>query len=220
MKLSKETIAILKNYSSISSNLVINAGSEMKTKSAQNTIFANATTSDVFPIEFGIYDLNEFLGVLTLFNNPELEFEEKFVKISDGDTSIKYFAADKSVLSYPLKEVILSVANISFKLSADTLGLIMKTSSVLRVPDVSFVGSDGEIKLIVSDKKNETSNAFEVKIGVTDLKFCINLKVEMMKFIHTDYLVEIATKQRVSKFSAIGTDINYFVGIESSSTFE
>lgn len=218
MKLSKETISILKNYSSISSNLVINAGSELKTKSAQNTIFANATISDVFPIEFGIYDLNEFLGVLTLFNNPELEFEEKFVKISDGDTSIKYFAADKSVLSYPVKDVTLPSADVSFKLSADTLGLIMKTSSVLRVPDVSFVGSDGELKLIVSDKKNATSNAFEVKIGESNLDFCINLKVDMMKFIHTDYMVEISTK-RISKFTAIGTDINYFIGIETSSKF-
>jgi hypothetical protein len=218
MKLSKETIAILKNYSSISSNLVINAGSELKTKSAQNTIFANATISDIFPSEFGIYDLNEFLGVLTLFNSPELEFEDKFVKISDGDTSIKYFAADKSVLSYPVKDGILPSADVSFKLTADTLGLIMKTSSVLRVPDVSFVGSDGELKLIVSDRKNATSNAFEVKIGETNLDFCINLKVEMMKFIHTDYMVEISTK-RISKFTAIGTDINYFIGIETNSTF-
>lgn len=218
MKLSKETIAILKNFSTISSNLVINAGSELKTKSAQNTIVAFATISDVFPIEFGIYDLNEFLGVLTLFNNPELEFEDKFVKISDGDTSIRYFAADKSVLSYPLKEVTLPSADVSFKITADTLALIMKTSSVLRVPDVSFVGYDGELKLIVSDKKNATSNAFQVKIGETDLTFCINLKVEMMKFIHTDYMVEISTK-RISKFSAVGTDINYFVGIETNSTF-
>ena len=218
MKLSKETVAISKNFSTISSNLVINAGSELKTKSAQNTIVAFATISDVFPIEFGIYDLNEFLGVLTLFNNPELEFEDKFVKISDGDTSIKYFAADKSVLSYPQKEVTLPSADVSFKITADTLALIMKTSSVLRVPDVSFVGYDGELKLIVSDKKNATSNAFQVKIGETDLTFCINLKVEMMKFIHTDYMVEISTK-RISKFTAIGTDINYFVGIETNSTF-
>lgn len=219
MKLSKETIAILKNYSTISSNLVINAGTELKTKSTQNTILAKAVITDVFPIEFGIYDLNEFLNVLSLYTNPDLEFSDKFVRISDGDTSVKYFAADKSVLSYPLKDVTLARTAVSFKLSADTLGLIMKTSSVLKVPDVSFVGSDEELKLIVSDKKNATSNAFEVKIGDTDLTFCINLKVEMMKFIHTDYMVEISTN-RISKFSAIGTDLNYFIGIETNSTFE
>lgn len=218
MKLSKETVAILKNYSQINTNLVIDAGSELKTTTTQKTILAKATITDVFPIEFGIYDLNEFLGVLTLFNNPELEFEEQFVKISDGDTSIKYYAADKTVLTYPKRDVALPTIDVSFKLSADMLSLINKTSSVLRAPDVSFVGADGEIKLIVSDKKNPTSNAFEVKIGETDLTFQINIKIEMLKFIHTDYNVEFATT-KVAKFSSITSNLNYWIGVEADSTF-
>ncbi len=218
MKLSKETITILKNYSQISSNLLLTEGSVIKTKSPQNTILSTAVVNDIFPQEFGIYDLNEFLGVLTLFNDPELQFSEKFVRISEGSTSIKYFSADKSVLAYPQKDVVFPEADIAFKLSAETLSLIFKTSSVLKVPDVSFIGADGELKLFVSDKKNLTSNAFEVKIGDTDLDFKINFKIDMMKFIPTDYDVEISS-MKISKFSACKSDLVYWIGIEQDSTF-
>lgn len=219
MNLSKETISVLKNYSSISSNLLITAGNVLKTKSVQNTILSSVSVKEDFPLDFGIYDLNEFLGVLTLFSNPDLDFNDKYVTIKEGETSIKYFAADPSVLSYPQKEISFPTADVSFKLSAETLSLISKTASVLRVPDVTFSGANGELKMLVADKKNATSNAFEVKIGKTDLTFNIDLKIEMMKFIPTDYDVEISSK-RISKFTAVGSDLNYFIGVESSSTFE
>jgi hypothetical protein len=219
MKLSKETIAILKNYSSISPNILFREGSVLKTRSVQNTILSSTTVPDVFPSEFGIYDLNEFLGVLSLFPSPDLEFADKFVRISDGATSIKYFSADPSVLSVPNKDVIFPAADIEFKLSSDTLAMINKTASVLRAPDVAFVGTDGALKLIVSDKKNNSSNAFEVNIGVTDLTFHINFKVEMFKFIQADYTVAISSK-RISRFAADGSDLIYYVGVESDSTFE
>ena len=219
MNLSKETISVLKNYSSISSNLLITAGNVLKTKSVQNTILSSVSVKEDFPLDFGIYDLNEFLGVLTLFSNPDLDFNDKYVTIKEGETSIKYFAADPSVLSYPQKEISFPTADVSFKLSAETLSLISKTASVLRVPDVTFSGANGELKMLVADKKNATSNAFEVKIGKTDSTFNIDLKIEMMKFIPTDYDVEISSK-RISKFTAVGSDLNYFIGVESSSTFE
>ena len=219
MNLSKETINILKNYSTISPNILIKEGSVLKTKSVQNTIFSSVTLHDAFPLDFGIYDLTEFLGVLTLFNNPDLEFNDKFVRISEGSTSIKYFSADPVVLKYPMQDVIFPSADVSFLLSAETLSLISKTASVLRVPDISFVGSDDILKLIVTDKKNPTSNAFEVKIGDTESSFHINFKIEMMKFINSDYQVEISSK-KIAKFTASNSDLQYFVGVESDSTFE
>ena len=219
MNLSKETINILKNYSTISPNILIKEGSVLKTKSVQNTIFSSVTLHDAFPLDFGIYDLTEFLGVLTLFNNPDLEFNDKFVRISEGSTSIKYFSADPVVLKYPMQDVIFPSADVSFLLSAETLSLISKTASVLRVPDISFVGSDDILNLIVTDKKNPTSNAFEVKIGETDSSFHINFKIEMMKFINSDYQVEISSK-KIAKFTASNSDLQYFVGVESDSTFE
>jgi hypothetical protein len=191
----------------------------LKTKSIPSTILSSVTVKETFPLEFGIYDLNEFLSALSLFQNPDLEFTDKFVNITEGSTSIKYFAADPTVLSYPQKAISFPSSDITFNLTAETLGLINKTSSVLRVQDVSFVGSDGVLKLIVADKKNATSNAFEVNIGETDRSFKINFKIEMMKFIHSDYVVDISSK-RISRFTAAGSDLTYFIGTESDSTFE
>lgn len=219
MKLTKEAVTILKNYSSISPNILITPGSVLKTRTVQNTILSSTTVPDVFPSEFGIYDLNEFLGVLSLFPNPDLSFSEKFVTISEGERSIKYFSADPAVLSVPKKDVVFPASDISFKLSSDTLSMILKTASVLRAPDISFVGFDGKLKLVVADKKNDTSNAFEVNVGNTGFTFCINFKVEMFKFIQTDYTVEISSK-RIAKFTDESSDLVYFVGVESDSTFE
>lgn len=219
MNLSKETVAILKNYSSISQNILFTPGSVLKTRSVQNTILSSVTVPDVFPIEFGIYDLNEFLGVLSLFQNPDVDFTEKYVRLSEGDTSIKVFGAAASLLSVPKKDINFPEVDIEFKLSAETLAMINKTASVLRAPDVSFVGSDGKLTLVVSDKKNDTSNSFNVKIGSTESTFCINIKVEMLKFLQADYTVAISSK-RISRFSADGSDLVYYVGVESDSVFE
>lgn len=222
MKLSKTTLASLKNFSSINSNLLITEGSALKTRSIQNTIFATVSIPDVFPVEFGIYDLNEFLAVLSLFNDPELEFidDGKSVKIYEGANSIKYFAADKSVLSYPSKNINFPEAEVSFEVTADTLALINKTASVLRVPDISFVGADGKLSLIVSDKKIDTSNVFNVVVGETEFTFKINIKVEMLKFVQTDYKVEVSSK-KIAKFTTTekDSDLTYCIGIESDSVF-
>ena len=221
MKLSKPPLLALKNFASINSNLLLVPGSVLKTRSAPNTIFATVTIPDNFPVEFGIYELSEFLGVLSLFNDPELEFSQdgKFVKIFEGANSIKYYSADKNVLNFPTKDIIFPNPEISFNISSDTLALIHKTSSVLRVPDITFVGEGGKLSLVVLDKKVPTSNEFEVAIGETEFNFKINIKVEMLKFIQTDYKVEVSSK-KVAKFTDVNSDLEYFIGVESDSTFE
>jgi hypothetical protein len=218
MIITKPTLAILKNFASISPNLLIAPGSIIKTKSIQNTIYAAATVIDSFPSEFGIYDLPEFLSVISIFNNPDLEFNDTFVRITEGRTSIKYFSADKSVLTYPQKEIEFPEADISFTLSSDTLASINKTASILRVPDISFVGEDNKLKLVVSDKKNSTSNAFELDMGETDKEFVIKFKVDMFKFMPHTYTVDVSPR-KVARFTAKEQNLLYFVGIESDSTF-
>ena len=218
MKLSKETLNVLKNYSTISPNILLTPGNVLKTRTTANTLLSVATVQDTFEQEFGIYDLPEFLSVLSLFQNPELEFHEKFVKIFENKNSIKYYAADASVLEVPKKDINFPDAEISILLTAENLAQISKTASVLRSNDVSFVGSNGELKLIVSDKKNDTANSFEVKIGDTDLEFQVNFLVDILKFIPGEYQIDISTK-RISRFKSTTSDLVYFVGIEQDSIF-
>jgi hypothetical protein len=218
MKLSKDTITILKNYASINSNLLITPGNILKTRTLANTLMSSATVPDTFPQEFGIYDLTEFLSVMALFQSPELEFNEKFVKISEGKNSIKYYSADSSVLEVPKKDINFPETDIELLLTAEHLSLITKTASVLRSSDVSFIGVDGELKLFIGDKKNDTANSFEVAIGNTDLEFQVNFKVDILKFIPGEYQVSISSK-RVSRFASTSSDLKYFVGIEQDSIF-
>lgn len=218
MKLSKDTITILKNYASINSNLLITPGNVLKTRTLANTLMSTATVPDTFPQEFGIYDLTEFLSVLSLFQNPELEFNGKFVKIYEGKNQVKYYSADSAVLEVPKKDINFPEVDIGLLLTAEHLALITKTASVLKSSDVSFIGSDGDLKLVISDKKNDTANSFEVVIGSTELEFQVNFKVDILKFIPGEYHVSISSK-RVSRFASTSSDLVYFVGIEVDSTF-
>lgn len=218
MKLSKETLNLFKNFAGINSNLLLKAGSKISTISAQKNVMASGSINESIPSEFGIYDLNEFLGALSLFEDPELDFNSKFVTIKEGGNSIKYFAADASVLTVPQKEITFPEAEISFRFSAATLALIARTASVLRAPDLSIVGDGSKIIAVVGDKKNQTANSYEVDLGTTDKSFKVNLKVENLKMLPGDYNVAISSK-RISRFQGNG-DLVYYVAIESDSTFD
>lgn len=173
--------------------------------------------SETFPQEFGIYDLNEFLGALTLFNDPEITFDEKFVSITEGNNTIKYFGADASVLTAPSKELKVPPADVEFTLSADQVNLIMKTSGVLRAQDVTISGNGSKIKVVVGDKKNVTSNSYEMVVGNTDAKFVAHMKVDNLKFIPGDYKVELSSR-KIARFSS--NFVEYVVSLEADSQFE
>jgi hypothetical protein len=218
MKLSKETHNLLKNFAGINSNLLLKSGSKISTISSQKNVMASGSITEAIPSEFGIYDLNEFLGALSLFEDPELDFKDKFVTIKEAGNSIKYFAAEASVLTVPQKEITFPDPEIAFTLTASTLALIQKTASVLRAPDLSIVGNGSKIIAVVGDKKNATANSYEVDLGTTDKSFKVNLKVENLKMLPGEYNVSISSK-RISRFQGTG-DLVYFVAVESDSSFD
>lgn len=218
MKLSKETVALIKNFAGINSNLLLKQGNKLATISAQKNVMADATTTETFP-DFAIYDLNEFLGAMSLFEDPELDFQDKYVSISQGNMKIKFFAADASVLVAPQKAITFPEAEINFNLSASMLNMIHKTASVLRAADVSIVGDGTKVTAIVGDKKNASGNSFSEPVGESDKTFKVNLKVENLKMLPGDYQVSISSK-KISRFKAPNTDLVYYVAVEADSTFE
>jgi hypothetical protein len=218
MQLSKETLAVLKNFASINDNILLKPGSKLATISAQKNIMASMTVGESFEQEFGIYNLNEFLGALSLFGEPELEFNDKFVLLSEGRNSIKFFAADPSVLVVPTKEINFPSADVEFTLSQEDLNVVLRTASILRAPDVAIDGNGSRLSVIVSDKKNETSNKSVIDIGETEGNFRVNLKVENLKLIPGEYNVSLSSK-RISRFSSTSSDLVYYVAIEADSSF-
>lgn len=219
MKISRETLNVFKNYASINTNLLLNPGNKLATISSQKNIMSDVTVTETFPVEFGIYDLNEFLGVMTLFNDPELDFSEKHVIISEVGSKIKYFAAESSVLTVPpAKPIQFPDPEINFTLTTHMLAMIQKTASVLHCADMSVTGDGSEMSILVGDKKNVTGNTYSTIVGSTDSIFKINFKAENLKMLAGDYEVDISSK-KISRFQSTSSDLKYYIAVEADSEF-
>jgi hypothetical protein len=219
MKISKETLAVLKALGVINSNLLIKPGSTLNTISQQKNVMASIAVEEDFPSEFAIYDMSEFLAVLSLFADPDVEFSEKYVKISEGTSSITYYAADASILVVPQKEIKFPASDVDFVLPAATLAMALKTAGVLRSSDLSIVGNGKEINIVVADLKTSTANSFKINVGTTDETFNANLKVDNLKLIPGEYNVSLSSK-KISKFKHTEKDATFFIALEASSSFE
>jgi len=218
MKLSTETISVLKNFSTINANLMVKAGSSLSTMSAMKNIIAKADVAEEFTTPFAIYDLNEFLSALSLFGKPDLEFDNKFVTITEEGTSksLKYWFSDPSVVTTPSKEISMPSTELTFPLSSDTLNEITKAAAVIGVPDMALAGG----KLMVTDKKNKTANAYETSLDVGDVSadYKFWFKVENLKLIPGSYDVEVSSK-KISHFTHTKLGVQYWIALEPESSY-
>ena len=220
MKLTDSTLAVLKNFAGINNSILVKKGNQLRTISVAKNILAEAEIPEDFPRDVAIYDLNQFLNGLSLHQDPDLDFsEETYLTISEGRRKVKYFFADPQVIiAPPEKEISLPSQDACFQLESVTLEKMLKAAAVYQLPDLSAVGKDGEIKLVVRDKKNDTSNEFAVNVGETDKDFSFNFKVENIRIIPGSYDVVVSSKL-LSKFSNSKLNLTYFIALEPDSTF-
>ncbi len=220
MKLSDKTISVLKNFSSINQSILFKEGNKLRTISVMKNILAEATVSEDFSKDFGIYDLNQFLNGLSLHSSPELDFaNDGYVVIREGRSRSKYFFADPNVIvTPPDKAITLPSEDVCFELSTDQLDKLLKAAAVYQLPDISAVGEAGVIKLVVRDKKNDTSNNHEIVVGETDSEFVFNFKVENIKVLPGTYEVVVSQKL-LSRFTSKNHDLTYYIALEPDSTF-
>ena len=220
MKLSESTVNLLKNFSSINQSILFKEGTKLRTISVMKNILVEANVSEEFPRDFGIYDLNQFLNGLSLHVNAELNFDnQEYVLIKEGRMRSKYFFADPSVIvAPPEKEITLPSEDVKFELTSQQLEKLKKASSVYQLPDVSVIGEAGVIKLVARDKKNDTSNNFEIVVGDTEDEFTFNFKEENLKIVPGNYDVTVSSKL-LSKFTNQNIDVVYYIALEPDSTF-
>jgi len=220
MKLSESTVNLLKNFSSINQSILFKEGTKLRTISVMKNILVEANVSEEFPRDFGIYDLNQFLNGLSLHVNAELNFDnQEYVLIKEGRMRSKYFFADPSVIvAPPEKEITLPSEDVKFELTSQQLEKLKKASSVYQLPDVSVIGEAGVIKLVARDKKNDTSNNFEIVVGETEDEFIFNFKEENLKIVPGNYDVTVSSKL-LSKFVNQNIDVVYYIALEPDSTF-
>ena len=221
MKLSESTLSVLKNFSSINQSILFKTGNKLRTISVMKNIMAEATITEELPKDFGIYDLGQFLNGMGLHQSPELDFtNDTYVVIKEGRMRSKYFFADPQVIvTPPDKPLNLPSEDVTFELSTDQLDKLLKAAAIYQLPDLSVVGENGAVKLLVRDKKNDTSNSFAIAVGETDSTFNFNFKVENIKILPGTYNIVVSQKL-LSRFTAKNYDLTYYIALEPDSTFE
>ena len=217
MNLSARTMQILKNFSLVNESMMFKKGNKLITMSPMKEMMALATIQETIPRDFGIFNLNKFLGTISLFEQPELQFESKFIRIQNGKQSANYFYTDESMIEQPnSKQIVLPDPVISFELSSQVYSTVQKALHVLQLPNIAFIGDGSTIKVAaVEEEKKSASNIFHVEVGETQYEFKAIIKSELMKLLPENYSVTISSKGLAS-FK--GSDIQYWIAVDGKNS--
>ena len=221
MKISDNTIGILRNFSDINANILFKPGKTLSTMSTMKNIMAQADVEEEFESEFGVYDLPEFLRAIDSFQQPVLKFNGTAnLKIQDEKSTLsaRYAFADKSTLRYPSKQISMPDKTVTFSLKNSDYESVKKLYTNLSLPDIAFKGENGKIKLVALDKKNSNSNESSIVVGESDLEFTAYIKAENMKIIPGDYDVALS-KAKIAHFINKKVKVQYWIALEADSTF-
>lgn len=221
MKLSDNTLTLLKNFAGINQSILVKKGNKLRTISIAKNILAEAEITEEFPREFAVYDLNQFLNGLSLHQDPDLDFtEDSYITIREGKRRVKYFYADPNVIiSPPEKEIKLPSEDVCFQLETGSLEKLVKAAAVYQLPDISAIGDAGVIRLVVRDKKNDTSNEYSIVVGETDEQFTFNFKVENISKIVSGAYNVVVSRKLLSQFTNTKHNLSYWIALEPDSTF-
>ena len=216
MKLSENTVNVLKNFASINSGVVLKKGKKQKTISPEKSILVEATLEDELPVDFGIYDLNQFLGNAVTLNSPDMKFSDESVVMDDGSFQLNYYSCSQNlIVSPPDNELVMDKADVEFELSREATKKLLQLAALNNLPNLSVIGKNGDIKLQVHEKSNDTSNFAATKIGDNSSgeDFVATFKTENLKLIPDDYQVKISLKGFAIFTNKSGT-LKYFIALE------
>jgi hypothetical protein len=217
MKFSARTTQVLRNFSSINPSIQFNKGTTLRTISPNKTMMAKAKLADNIEGDFAIYDLSRLLGVTSMFQDPTFKLEERKVRIESEGRTVSYTYADPSTIVVPPnKDINIDSFDVEFDLTQENLAEIMKAIGILGLPELAVVGEDGNILLRAMDTKNPSSDKYDITVGETDKEFVAVFKTDNLKLLSDNYKVGISSKS-IAHFES--TDIEYWVSIESNSTF-
>ena len=222
MKVSEKTINLLRNYANINQSIEFREGKILKTVSPLNTILASVEVEEEFPRTFPIYELNRFLGTLALFQNPELDFTDNGVIISDDNhkATYRYCGSSSMFQTPPEKNITFPDAEVSFELSQDQFKKTVNAANTLGLPEIVVEGNASEIFLVVNDTANVSSDVFSTPVGKTNEIFRMIFKSENLnKIMEGAYNVSLSSK-RISHFRREGDSLQYWIALEQNSTFD
>ena len=217
MKFSNETLSVLKSFTAINKSIQMKPGNILKTITPEKTLIAIAEIPDEIPSEACVYDLSRFLSILGLYNDPDVEFGDKYFTISEGKRRTKYVYADISMIhTPPEKDINIPSEDVVVSVTESDLSSVLKAAGVLQFTEIAFVGENGKCTLKAIDSANDNTDDFGFEIGETDDEFKVIIKTDNLKLMPMDYEVTICSKG-ISEFK--GDNVTYFVAIDSKSTY-
>jgi hypothetical protein len=217
MQISNQTMEILKNFATVNPSIAFKAGNKIRTVSEQKNILAEATVVEDFPKDFAIYELNQFLGLVSLFENGDMEFGDKRVTLTEGTTKSQYTYTDQSMVTTPPeKNIDLPSEEVTFSMPKDVFARVQNAANQLQLPEIVVRGDGETVKLVATDVKNPTSNEFAVNVGEDTHTFNFVFKTENFKMIAGDYTVTISAKG-ISHFK--GDVAQYWIATEAGSKY-
>lgn len=222
LKLTTQTLDVLKNFATINSNIIIKAGSNLATIAEAKNVMATATVTEVFPSSFGVYDLNEFLSALSLVDDPTLNFTDDSVLISDQSSTIKYRFANQAILTSPVKAISMPSVALTINISAGMLQKIRKGAGALGHTVLAIEGENGKISAVIRDSKDSSAHTYTVVLDEhNSLKtaFSFQFLIANLKLLSGDYVVSISSKL-ISQWKHVTADITYYIALEKTSTIK
>lgn len=219
MKLSENTLNILKSFHTINQSILIRPGNRIRTIAPTKTIMSRVDITESFDREFAIYDLGKLLGLIGMFDDPDLSFDEDAITIKDGKNSVRYvYASPETIVSAPDKNVELPSVDASAKVTPEDLSRVQKAAGVMGVQDITIRGADGVLTIEAHDKKNQTSNKFVLEVGQTTAEFNADFKLDNIKLIPDTYEISISSKM-IALFEGENVGASYWLACESTSSF-
>jgi hypothetical protein len=223
VKISRRTLDILKNFSTINSGILVNEGNLLTTLSSTKNILAEARVDETFPRQFAIWDLNKFLGTVSLFKDPDFIFDENFVTVKSGGSSVRYYYCAQNLVTSTNKRITMPTAVVEFDLKAKDFAEVMKAASVLQVQHLCVRSSEdgSKIELAVVDKSDTTSNFYSLEVGdnTSGATFEFIFDVDNLKILQGDYRVSISQKI-VSCFTNKNEPLTYWIALNGDSSYE
>jgi hypothetical protein len=228
MKLSPETIEILKNFSNINNAIVISPGNTIRTINPERNVFSKAVVEENFPRDIPIYELRQFLNIFTLHKDADVDFsDEHYILVEQGKTRMKFYYADLYSLlnniKLPAKDYIIENPILKFNLESSTIERIRKAANMYSLTDLSLMGNGYTVDLVIHNKEDATSRSYNIEIAESEYNFCLNFVEKNIMILPGAYDVEIAnlgTNSFVSRFNNQERNLEYIIALEPDSTFD
>jgi len=222
VSISNDTLSVLRNFSSINPNVVLKPGQEVKTISEAKNILAVADITEDFPTEMGIYDLNEFLSVVNLVNDPQLNFGDNHVDVVGGNSKVKYFFSDSSILTTPQKDITMPDCEVTVSFTYDILSQIRKAASALGHSEMSISATEDGVNIKVFDSKDSSANIYNIQLandaGYKEGQFEFVININNLKLLDGDYEVNISSKL-ISEWKNTTKPVRYYIALEKNSNY-